>query len=116
MMIRWGKQVPLEYSDCSECEKQRDLSKGVAKETSHVMCVAGSISCMAKVSENDLQQGEHKGRKIYAAVTTGVLVEESQHCGNLTLLDCVNDCKPLDMTSKDVIVPLRRCLMDQECI
>ena len=46
---------------------------------------------MAKVSENDLQQGEHKGRKIHVAVPTGVLVEESQHCGNLTLLDCVND-------------------------
>ena len=78
-MIRWGKQLPLQYSDCSEYEKQRYLSKGVAKETSHVMCVAGSISCMVKVSvksENDLQQGEHKGRKIRAAVTTGVL--ESQ--------------------------------------
>ena len=50
--------------------------KGVAKGTSHVMCVVGSIPCMAKVSENDLQQGEQKGRK-------GVLVEVTEHCGNI---------------------------------
>ena len=79
-MIRWGKQVPAIVSSV------RSIKREWPKE--HPMsCVwLASIPYMAKVSENDLQQGEQKGRKIHAAVTTGVLVEESQvteHYGNI---------------------------------